>query len=562
MRIHDRDGRSSCMEDNRPLQSRRVKRARRGLVILAVVLLASLGRATALRSADEPTGAPPFPEEPSLPPPLAPPAGLGPFDQPVPPLPPAAAPPRETAPPVPAAPPTTAPPPMTEKPQAATAPPAPVSPSEPLAGFSDGTPFLRSPDSSFVLFPGARLQTDAYVFRSADKTPNNTFLLRSARLELGGWVGTWVYFFLTGEFAQAPPPAAAPVAPANLLTNDDYVAIAPWGNLAVLQVGQFDAPFTLENRVSSKFIPFMERSVTVRAFGIPDNKALGAMIHGFNADRNFYYSVGTFNGDGQNFKNADGHFDWMGRAWVAPLSFAGPGPLHDVEIGASLWTGVRDNTLAPNTQTTQGGFAFFNTGAFTATPTGATTAQSVQLRQSGRLDAFAFELNAPIAHRCGVRAELVWKNVQLADETIASSGTGTRLGGAELRGYALYADAWVWLVGDDRIIGDQQAIGGLPRYKQFGVRPIENGVMLAARYEHLDEHLTEDATATALNLGNKSVGTTRVDVIELGINGWHSKRFRATFNYVFNRFGGDAPAITKLPSSHEQEFLFRLAIAL
>ncbi|MES1209882.1 MAG: porin [Pseudomonadota bacterium] len=202
---------------------------------------------------------------------------------------------------------------MSEKPQAPTAAPAPVPPSESLAGFSDGTPFLRSPDRSFVLFPGARLQTDAYVFRSADKTPNNTFLLRSARLELGGWVGSWVYFFLTGEFAQAPPPAAAPVAPANLLTNDDYVAIAPWGNLAVLQVGQFDAPFTLENRVSSKFIPFMERSVTVRAFGIPDNKEMGAMIHGFDADRNFYYSVGTFNGDGQNFKNADGHFDWMGR---------------------------------------------------------------------------------------------------------------------------------------------------------------------------------------------------------------------------------------------------------
>src|SRR5262249_32168485 len=157
---------------------------------------------------------------------------------------------------------------------------------EPLAGFGDGTPFLRAPDNSFVLFPGGRLQTDAYAFHSANKTPNTTLLLRSARLELGGWIGSRVYFFLTGEFSQGPPASAAPVAPANLITNDDWIAVAPWGSLAVLQVGQFDAPFTLENRTSSKYIDFMERSVTVRAFGISDNKEMGAMVHGFNADRN------------------------------------------------------------------------------------------------------------------------------------------------------------------------------------------------------------------------------------------------------------------------------------
>ena len=70
--------------------------------------------------------------------------------------------------------------------------------SEPLAGFSDGTPFLRSPDGDFVIFPGARLQVDGYFFHSKDKTPNNTFLLRSARLELGGWIGRFVYFFVSG----------------------------------------------------------------------------------------------------------------------------------------------------------------------------------------------------------------------------------------------------------------------------------------------------------------------------------------------------------------------------
>jgi phosphate-selective porin len=440
-------------------------------------------------------------------------------------------------------------------------PPAPLSAPEPLAGLSDGTPFLRSPDGDFVLFPGAQFQVDVYTFRSKNKTPNNTFLLRSARLDLGGWVGPWVYFFLSGEFAQAPPPSAAPVAPANLLTADEYVALAPWNNLAILQVGQFNAPFTLENRISSKYTDFMERSITVRAFGIPDNREMGAMLHGFNDERFFYYSVGTFNGDGQNFKNADNHFDWMGRAWFAPLALAGAGPLHDVEIGASLWTGERANTLAPAAQSTQAGFTFFNTAAFTATPAGSTTAQSIQLRQNGRLNAFAVEVNAPVAHRLGLRGEFVWKHSPLSEESIASSGAGTVLGGADLQGYSFYGQASVWVIGDDRIVGDQQSVGGFPRYAKFGIRRIENGLMLALRYEHLDETLTEDATAAALNLGNKSVGRTKVDSGELGINYWHSKRYRATFNYVVNHFGGDTPFITGLPSAYEQELLLRLAVA-
>ena len=78
----------------------------------------------------------------------------------------------------------------------------------------------------------------------------------------------------------------------------------------------------------------MERSITVRAFGIPD-KEMGAMLHGYNDPRNFHYSIGSFNGDGQNFKNADNNFDLMMRGWVAPASFLGDGPLHDATIGGS-----------------------------------------------------------------------------------------------------------------------------------------------------------------------------------------------------------------------------------
>jgi len=63
------------------------------------------------------------------------------------------------------------------------APPAAFAIGEPLAGFSNGTAFLRSPDNEFVLFPTGRLQLDTYLFQSTNKVPNNTVLVRRARIE-------------------------------------------------------------------------------------------------------------------------------------------------------------------------------------------------------------------------------------------------------------------------------------------------------------------------------------------------------------------------------------------
>src|SRR6185503_9683307 len=130
------------------------------------------------------------------------------------------------------------------------------------------------------------------------------------------------FFSIAGDFASGPPAAANPIAPAQLITTDDFVGLAPWENLALLQVGQFDAPFTLENRTSDKYFDFIERSITVRAFGIPSNKEQGAMVHGMLPGKVAYYSLGVFDGDGTNFKNQDDNFDVLGRAWVAPFAMA------------------------------------------------------------------------------------------------------------------------------------------------------------------------------------------------------------------------------------------------
>jgi phosphate-selective porin len=367
-----------------------------------------------------------------------------------------------------------------------------------------------------------------------------------------------VYFQIGAEFFNPPAPANS-----NYVGTDDFVAIAPCKDLVILQVGQFDAPFTLENRTSDKYFDFIERSLTVRAFGIPTNKEEGAMLHGTNDDRNFYYSAGFFNGDGQNFKNVDNSFDFMARGWISPTSFLGEGPLHDITLGGSYWTGNRSLANALANQTTAGGFVILNAGLPKL------NMDNAGLFQQGRQHSYAFEVNAPIMHKFGLRWEFVHKNQPLSafDTTTSATPTQPTLeAGLHLKGWSQYFELWGWLMGDDRIIGEP-GMQMPTRYKKFGVKAPQHGLMLAARLELLDETLSaDDPTGVGAPLTKaNSYGKTKVTSYTLGANYWISKRFRTTFNWTLNHFSGDAPYITTgalKNAKNEQEFSFRLAIAL
>jgi hypothetical protein len=467
---------------------------------------------------------------------------------------PPGAPPNADAPPPPAP----TPPPLAPM----APPPAPMAPppsEEPLAGFSNGTAFLRAPDNGFMLFPNGRLQTDGYFYKSdaPNGVPKNTFLLKRARLELAGWVDNVVYFQIGADFATGAPAAGQ----TNLNATDDFVALAPFGDLAILQLGQFDAPFTLENRTSDKYFDFMERSLTVRAFGIPTNKEQGLMLHGTNPERNYYYSAAVLNGDGQNFRNLDNSFDLMARAWISPTSFMGEGPLHDITVGGSYWTGNRTFANPLANQSTAGGFKILDASL----PKLGMDAAS--LNQQGRHHHWALEVNAPIDHRFGVRWELVHKDQPLSaiDTTMGPTSIAA---GLHLKGWSTYGEAWAWVMGDDRIIGEPGM--QLPtRLKKFGAKAPQHGLMVAARLEMLDEKLTADdptGVIGTLAAPPAGVGETKLTSFTLGANYWISKRFRFTGNWTLNHFGGDTSYVTGAKTlgnaKNEQEFSFRLAIAL
>jgi hypothetical protein len=527
-------------------------------VALSLGLLAG-GRAA---WAQEP---PAVPADPNLAPPGAPPAA----ETPTPP-------PAETPTPTPPPAETPPPPPPPPAPVVAPPPPPPAPVEEPLAGVSNQTMFLRSPDNMFIFFPNGRLQTDGYFYKTSNSgEPRNSFLIKRARLELAGWIAQIAYFQIGADFASGAPTLAtnpgangastttnAPANQTNINATDDFVAVAPWEeDYAILQFGQFDAPFTLENRTSDKYFDFIERSFTVRAFGIPTNKEQGLMLHGTNPDRNYYYSAAVINGDGQNYKNVDDNFDIMGRAWIAPLSFVGIPELHDITLGGSYWTGNRSYGLPLANQQTAGGYTILNTSM-------PKTAGGDQqgINQQGRHHTWALEVNAPIMHKFGARWEYVHKDQPLSaiDTTTSTTSVENITAGMHLKGWSTYIEAWGWVMGDDRIIGEP-GMQMPTRFKKFGVKPPVHGLMLLGRVEVMHENLTADdpagTVATAKSLPG-GLGQTELTAYTLGFNYWISRRFRTSFNWTLNHITGDTSNVKGLKEPNEQEFSFRLAIAL
>jgi phosphate-selective porin len=187
---------------------------------------------------------------------------------------------------------------------------------DPIGDFTDGV-FLRSRDGAIVLFPGGRLQIDSAFF--SQQTPKSGAFIRRARVELRGWLGPLFYFDVSGDFAPGPV-AGTDVAPSALPAADAYLTFAPFGDQLMLQAGQFDVPFTLENRTSDAYTDFIERAMVARSLGAPRNKEVGVMAHGLVGDGRFYYSAGVFNGEGPEFRNIDNQSDAIGRLVVTPFA--------------------------------------------------------------------------------------------------------------------------------------------------------------------------------------------------------------------------------------------------
>jgi hypothetical protein len=443
------------------------------------------------------------------------------------------------------------PPPTPEELPAPTPPPAPwlaPSTSEPALGFSD-RPYVRTAGGDITLYPSVRLQVDGVGFTR--QTPKSGLFLRRARVGVAGWIGRHVYFDVSVEGASAPEDPTA-VAPSALPATDNYLALAPAGDRLIIQAGQFDAPFTLENRTSDAYTDFIERAMVARSLGAPRNKEIGVMAHGLLGAGHLYYAAGLFDGNGPNLRNVDNQTDAIGRVTLAPFAGRG-GAWRRIWLGASGWYGRHVAGPIAAVEATPGGVTFFVPRWTNGDP----PPRALALRENGTVTAAGGELNLPLGSRFGLRGEVVWKRQHLREADVAGDlGLSPAFGDAMLEGIAGYGELWLWLLGDAELLplpGRQ-----LPARRERTTPRLDDGLMLAVRAEILKQDLSTDQPA----LGDPNRATTRVVAGTAGLNYWRGPFVRLSINYVLNLWSGNSEVSHTLRANGDlqHEVLLRAAL--
>jgi phosphate-selective porin len=430
----------------------------------------------------------------------------------------------------------------------------------PLAGWHNGLFYLRDYNDNFRLYVQGRAQIDTYTYFGpgvAETTLKPTIFLRRIRPELTGeFLGKWQWM-LAGDFGatgldnvrgtnetSAAAPGAAPTATTGRFAaaQTSRVSAAPTDvfvnykadSLFNVQLGQYDAPFTMENRTSDKFIPFMERSLAVRAVGIPTNKELGLMTWGEMSNKLFFYSVGLFNGDGQNKLNTDSHGDVFGRVFVHPLATSQKGPLKDLQIGGSIHYGSRDRKYSyydyPGLST-QGNYTFWS-------PVYNGAGGQTHVLPSGDQLGVAGELRIPVSI-VDVTGELVYINNQTREAIEGFQATNTERAGS-IHGTSYYAQLGIWAMG-------KRDINGVPGYENPSHLDFKKpdpaparALQLLVKWEQVRLNYASagrDGVADAKNID----GDIKVDAFSFGANLWFTKHVRLSANYVVNMFPDSAP---------------------
>jgi phosphate-selective porin len=408
----------------------------------------------------------------------------------------------------------------------------------PLAGWHGGLFYLRDQTDNFRLYFQGRAQVDTYAYFGPgvpDTRLKATTFLRRVRPELSGeFLGRWQWM-LAGDFVGGT--AALDNPNGNAGADGQTVGIRAQATdmylnyradkIFNLQVGQYDAPFTMENRTSDKYIPFMERALPIRAFGIPTNKEIGAMFWGETANREFYYSVGVFNGDGQNRPNVDTEAELMGRVFTRPIP---SGPLKDFQIGGSFRYGGRNSSFVyynyPN-MTTQGNYAFWRSSA-----------GNIRILPSGIQEGFAGEIRLPI-DMFDITGEFVYVKNGTREAIDGQQARYTERKG-DIKGYGYYVQLGFWPLGN-RDINGQPGVS-TPAHIDFRKKDPETparSLQLLLKWEQINATYS---SASRTNTANPATdGDIKVNAFSFGANYWATKHVRLTLNYVFNMYPDSVP---------------------
>jgi len=199
----------------------------------------------------------------------------------------------------------------------------------PLIGAGPDGFFLSSADRKWVLKLRGYYHADARFYPGdGEDGSTDTFLFRRVRPIFEGTLAEWIDFRLMPDFAGS-----------NLVLQDVYANLRPFGTIAQLQVGKFKAPFGLERLQSATAMPFIERSLPTN---LAPNRDIGAMLHGDWNGGFLSYQLAVMNGvaDGSSGDTDvnDGK-DLVARLFAKPFQDTTIEALQGLGVGAALTWG-------------------------------------------------------------------------------------------------------------------------------------------------------------------------------------------------------------------------------
>jgi len=233
--------------------------------------------------------------------------------------------------------------------------------SEVKASFKDGITW-QSGDGDNKMSINGRIQLDYRDFdwsesKSTGTNANDadTFDIRRAYLGAKGTFNKYYDWEVTADFAGQTNASHLDVAYMNI----------KWWKEAQFQFGQFKMPFSLEERTSSRFIDFQERSFNNNSSLTP-GKERGVMVHG-TPFKGVNYAFAYSNGQGKNTNETDIREDGKDIILHADTNIAEIADIKDsvIHLGASYSNGDLPTAHTVSSQRTEGrGASFFSSAAF------------------------------------------------------------------------------------------------------------------------------------------------------------------------------------------------------
>jgi phosphate-selective porin len=165
------------------------------------------------------------------------------------------------------------------------------------------------------------------------------------RVTLGGGVWReWLKYSFQFDFSRTSGEGDSKI-------KDAIVEIRPTGRPFRIVVGQFKAPFSLQQLTSSGRLQFVDRAITDVKFA--PGREMGAMVAGTALSRAVGYEVGVFNGSGESIRQNNQSHLWAVRVFANPLgpyslsegtSDSGDKPVLHVGVGLRGGETIRGRT--------------------------------------------------------------------------------------------------------------------------------------------------------------------------------------------------------------------------